>query len=243
MTDSSPTYFNSSQCKSTKLAPLHVSTQELTTTQQQEQRRKTTIARLQDSYQQRSPIDLTKLADATLLVEQAMRLLWGDLLDSEGMRETPLRVVKHWQQITSGLQLDAAEPLRKRFSCTHDEIVLVKDIPVVSLCEHHLLPFFGVAHIAYIPTSEVVGLSKLARALDILARRPQLQERLTDDLAALIEQELQPKGVAVVLSCEHSCMSTRGVLKSGAKTVTSSMLGAFRSDSAARKEVLDLIKE
>lgn len=171
-----------------------------------------------------------------------MRSLWGDLIDSEGMQETPQRVLKHWQDITSGLNQDPLEPLAKTFPCDHDEIVVIKDIPFNSLCEHHLLPFFGVAHVAYIPKGRVVGLSKIPRAIDILAARPQLQERLTDQVAEAVYTALKPLGVAVIFSAEHTCMSTRGVLKPGSVTVTSSMLGVFRDDVAARAEVLGLIK-
>jgi len=171
-----------------------------------------------------------------------MRSLWGDLLDSEGMEDTPRRVLKHWATITHGLNQDPQEPLAKTFPCDHDEIVIIKDIPFNSLCEHHLLPFFGVAHVAYIPSGRVVGLSKIPRCLDILASRPQLQERLTDQLAEVINTALQPVGVAVVLSAEHTCMTTRGVLKPGSITVTSCLLGVFREDPAARAEVLGLMK-
>lgn len=171
-----------------------------------------------------------------------MRSLWGDLLDSEGMEDTPRRVLKHWATITHGLNHDPQEPLAKTFPCDHDEIVIIKDIPFNSLCEHHLLPFFGVAHVAYIPSGRVVGLSKIPRCLDILASRPQLQERLTDQLAEAINIALQPVGVAVVISAEHTCMTTRGVLKPGSATVTSCLLGVFREDSAARAEVLGLMK-
>lgn len=171
-----------------------------------------------------------------------MRLLWGDLLDTEGMAETPARVAKHWATITGGLTQDPLLPLQKSFSCQHDELVLVKDIPFNSLCEHHLLPFHGVVHIGYIPSGRVVGLSKLPRCLDILAARPQLQERLTGQLAHTILSALSPQGVAVVIEAEHACMSTRGVLKPGAKTVTSCMLGVFRSETAARNEILGLLR-
>lgn len=185
-----------------------------------------------------APVDASILNALTLV----MRSLWGELLDSDGMTDTPSRVLKHWQQITHGLNEDPLEPLSKTFACEHDEIVLVKDIPFNSLCEHHLLPFFGVAHVAYIPNGRVVGLSKIPRALDILASRPQLQERLTDQLAISINTALSPIGVAVVLSAEHTCMTTRGVLKPGSTTVTSTMLGVFRDDASARNEVMRLMK-
>lgn len=171
-----------------------------------------------------------------------MRSVWGDLIDSEGMQDTPLRVLKHWITITQGITQDELEPLQKTFPCDHDEIVLVKDIPFNSLCEHHLLPFFGVAHVAYIPQGRVVGLSKIPRSLDILASRPQLQERLTDELAKAINTALNPRGVAVIMSAEHSCMSSRGVLKHGAKTVTSCMLGVFRDNLATCGELLNLVR-
>lgn len=185
-----------------------------------------------------APLDVSTLNQLT----SVMRSLWGELIDTEGMQDTPKRVLKHWQNITQGLYQDPLEPLQKTFPCDHDEIVLVKDIPFNSLCEHHLLPFFGVAHVAYIPQGRVVGLSKIPRCLDIIAARPQLQERLTDDLAKAINTALNPKGVAVIMSAEHTCMSSRGVLKHGAKTVTSCMLGVFRDDLAARSEVLNLVK-
>lgn len=171
-----------------------------------------------------------------------MRLLWGELLDTDGMHDTPLRVAKHWFDITAGLHQDPLEPLSKTFECNHDEIVLIKDIPFYSLCEHHLLPFHGTAHVGYIPNGRVVGLSKIPRCLDILAARPQLQERLTDQLATAIATALNPQGVAVVMEANHTCMSTRGVLKPGSTTVTSAMLGAFRDDATARQELLSLIR-
>jgi GTP cyclohydrolase IA len=180
-------------------------------------------------------LNLNRLSDV-------MRSIWGDLLDTESMADTPSRVLKHWQTITSGLNQDPKLPLQKTFPCDHDEIVLIKDIAFNSLCEHHLLPFFGVAHVAYIPHGRVVGLSKIPRSLDILAARPQLQERLTTELALAIESALNPVGVAVILSAEHTCMSTRGVLKHGTQTVTSCMLGAFRTDLSARSEILSLVK-
>lgn len=170
-----------------------------------------------------------------------MRELWGDLLDTEGMRETPSRVARHWQAITVGLNQNPLDPLAKVFSCEHDEIVLVKNIPVVSLCEHHLLPVFGVAHAAYIPSGKVVGLSKIPRTIEILSRRPQLQERLNDEIAAALQEALNPQGVAVVIKARHACMEYRGVMAHGAETVTSSLKGLFKEDLAARNEVMNLI--
>ena len=175
-------------------------------------------------------------------LSSVMRSLWGGLLDTEGMVGTPERVLRHWKEITSGLNEDPSEPLRKTFPCSHDQVVVEKDLAFNSLCEHHLLPFFGVAHVGYIPNGRVVGLSEIPRALDILARRPQLQERLTDSLAEVLMLTLNPLGVAVVMSAEHTCMTTRGVVKPGSKTVTSCMLGAFRNNAAARQEFMELIK-
>lgn len=171
-----------------------------------------------------------------------MRLLWGVKLDSDGMQDTPTRVAKHWATITAGLQQDPLQPLQKTFECNHDEIVLIRNIEFASLCEHHLLPFYGIAHVAYIPSGRVVGLSKIPRCLDILASRPQLQERLTDQLADAIERSLNPSGVAVILRASHTCMSTRGVLKPESQTVTSCMRGVFRVDASARAEMLELMK-
>ena len=176
------------------------------------------------------------------MMSELMRSLWGDLLDTEGMQDTPARVLKHWAASTSGLGQDPLEPLRKTFPCESDEIVAQKGITFSSLCEHHLLPCEGEAFVGYIPTGRVVGLSKIPRALDILAARPQIQEGLTEQLAEAIEEALQPKGVAVVLKASHSCMTARGVSKPGAQTVTSCMLGEFRSDPQARAEFMQLIQ-
>lgn len=175
-------------------------------------------------------------------LSEVMRSLWGDMLDEEGMQETPKRVLKHWQAATAGLHRDPAEPLLKTFPCDSDEIVIEKGLNFSSLCEHHLLPFYGTAYVGYIPTGRVVGLSKIPRALDILAARPQLQERLTTQLAEVISAALEPEGVAVVLKASHSCMTVRGVLKPGSETVTSCMKGVFRDDPTARAEFMQLIQ-
>ncbi|WP_392408154.1 GTP cyclohydrolase I FolE [Chlorogloeopsis fritschii] len=159
------------------------------------------------------------------------------------MEETPQRVAKHWATITRGLHQDPLEPLKKTFTCDHDEIVLIKDISFNSLCEHHLLPFFGVAHVGYIPSGRVVGLSKIPRSLDILAARPQLQERLTSELTQVIEDAIAPVGVIVVMEATHTCMSTRGVVKANAITTTSCVRGVFKTDFQARQEVLSLINK
>jgi GTP cyclohydrolase I len=169
--------------------------------------------------------------------------LWGKLMMTDPtMQETPARVLRYWLEATGGLDDDPTAPLATTFECDLDQIVIVRGIEFSSLCEHHLLPFFGVAHIGYLPRGRVVGLSKLARSLDILARRPQMQERLTLQLADAITTALDPIGVAVVIRAEHTCMSVRGVGKRGAETVTSCMQGAFRDDAAARSEFLTLLK-
>jgi GTP cyclohydrolase I len=144
--------------------------------------------------------------------------------------------------MTSGLNDDPLEPLSTTFPCDHDDIVLIKDISFVSVCEHHLLPFSGVVHVAYIPNGRVVGLSKIPRAVDILAARPQIQERLTQQIGGAVKQALDPAGVAVVIQAEHGCMSCRGVMKPGSTTITSSMTGLFRDDPSARAEIMALIK-
>lgn len=169
-----------------------------------------------------------------------MVLLWGEL--PEGMKETPARVVKYWVEMSQGLNLDPTEALNKVFDCEYDQVVIEKDIPFTSLCEHHLLPFYGVAHIGYIPNQKVVGLSKLPRALEVLATQPQIQERLTEQMGNLVFDNLNCKGVVVILEAEHNCMSCRGVRKHGVKTITSCLRGVFMTDSAARAEVLNLIK-
>ena len=183
-----------------------------------------------------------RAALAAPLLEAAMRIIWGDLLDTEGMRGTPARVAKHWVASTVGLHQDPALPLRTTFPCAHDEIVIVKDIPFHSVCEHHLLPFSGVAHIGYIPQKSVVGLSKLPRCLDVIAARPQMQERITREVADLIHTTLNAQGTIVVLEASHACMTCRGVLKGGSVTITSAVLGLFQTDIAARAEVFTLIR-
>jgi GTP cyclohydrolase I len=176
-------------------------------------------------------------------VTDAMALLWGaGFIADESTSETPRRVAKAWAEMTNGLAQDPLEPLKRTFACDHDEIVLIKDIPFKSLCEHHLLPFMGVASVAYIPSGRVVGLSKIPRCINILAARPQIQERLTEQLADAIAEALNPRGVAVVMSAEHTCMTVRGVQAPGSKTVTSAMRGVFREDSKARMELMQLIR-
>ena len=161
----------------------------------------------------------------------------------EGLRETPRRVAEMYEEFFSGLEEDPSEVLSTGFEEGHHEIVVLRDTPFFSICEHHFLPFYGIAHIGYIPQGRVVGISKLARALDILARRPQLQERLTNQLADTIYTTIQPEGVSVILSAEHMCMSLRGVKKPGAKIVTSASRGNFKTQAATRNELTALLRE
>ena len=177
--------------------------------------------------------------------EDAVRTLlrWaGDDPDREGLRETPARVARMYEEMFGGMRQDPAAPLQKTFTEKYDEMVLVKDIRFESMCEHHLLPFFGRAHIAYLPNGQIVGLSKLARLVEILSRRPQVQERMTENLADLVMQELNARGVGVVIEASHTCMSIRGVRKSDSMCTTSAMRGAFQSNLSTRSEFMALIR-
>ncbi len=161
----------------------------------------------------------------------------------DGLLDTPSRVARMYAEITEGLRIDPAEHLTTTFEADHDEIVLVRDIPFSSLCEHHLMPFIGTAHVGYVPgpSGRITGLSKLARVVDGYARRPQVQERLTTQVVNALEDTLEPKGAIVVLEAEHLCMSIRGVQKPGALTVTSAVRGLFREDPRSRAEAMALI--
>lgn len=161
----------------------------------------------------------------------------------EGLVETPDRVVRMYEEIFSGLNEDASEHLKVIFeSEEHEELVIVKDIPFYSYCEHHLVPFFGKAHIGYIPKAgRLTGLSKIARVVETLAKRPQLQERITKEVADIIMRELRPYGVIVVIEAEHMCMTMRGVKKPGSKTITSAVRGVFEKDLAVRSEAMSLL--
>lgn len=161
----------------------------------------------------------------------------------DGLRDTPARVARAYQEIFSGINQDPAELLTTNFDLGHEELVMVKDIEVYSVCEHHLLPFFGVAHVGYLPGfgGKITGLSKLARVVDIFAKRPQVQERLTTQIADAIEAALQPAGVIVVIEAEHLCMSMRGVKKTAARTITSTARGKLK-DEPSRSEVMNLIR-
>ncbi|MGC4980454.1 MULTISPECIES: GTP cyclohydrolase I FolE [unclassified Streptomyces] len=166
----------------------------------------------------------------------------GEDPDREGLRETPGRVARAYKEIFAGLLQRPEDVLTTTFDLGHDEMVLVKDIEVFSTCEHHLVPFRGVAHVGYIPSTsgKITGLSKLARLVDVYARRPQVQERLTTQVADSLMEILEPRGVIVVIECEHMCMSMRGIRKPGAKTITSAVRGQLR-DAATRNEAMSLI--
>jgi len=166
----------------------------------------------------------------------------GEDPDREGLLETPARVARAYREIFSGLRQEPEDVLTTTFDLGHDEMVLVKDIEVMSTCEHHLVPFVGVAHVGYIPagSGKITGLSKLARLVDVYARRPQVQERLTTQIADALMRILEPRGVIVVVECEHLCMTMRGVRKPGAKTITSAVRGQLR-DPTTRAEAMSLI--
>jgi GTP cyclohydrolase I len=166
----------------------------------------------------------------------------GENPDREGLQETPARVARAYREIFAGLWQKPEDVLTTTFDLGHDEMVLVKDIEVQSSCEHHLVPFHGVAHVGYIPSTDgkITGLSKLARLVDVYARRPQVQERLTTQIADSLMEILEPRGVIVVIECEHMCMTMRGVRKPGAKTITSAVRGQLR-DPATRNEAMSLI--
>ena len=168
----------------------------------------------------------------------------GEDPDREGLAETPARVARAYEEVFAGLREDPKIHLEKSFSENHRELVLVRDIPIYSTCEHHLVPFYGVAHIGYIPGAEgkVTGLSKLARVADMYAKRPQVQERLTAQIADAIVEKLNASAVIVVIECEHLCMAMRGIRKPGATTTTSAVRGGFQNNAASRAEVLSLIR-
>jgi GTP cyclohydrolase I len=167
----------------------------------------------------------------------------GEDPDREGLRDTPARVVRAYREIFAGLYIDPASVLNTMFDEDHNELVIVKEIPMYSTCEHHLVAFHGVAHVGYIPGADgkVTGLSKIARLVDLYAKRPQVQERLTSQIADAMVQRLNPLGVIVVIEAEHLCMAMRGVRKPGAVTTTSAVRGQFKTDAASRAEALDLI--
>ena len=177
-------------------------------------------------------------------IERAVReilLAIGENPDREGLRDTPARVARMYDELFGGLHEDPRVHVRKFFTEKCDEVILVRDISFNSMCEHHMLPFMGTAHVAYLPRDRVVGLSKLARVVEGVARRPQVQERMTEQIAHILEEELMAKGVAVVIEAVHTCMTIRGIRKPGSVCVTSAMKGCFRDMSSTRAELMTLI--
>lgn len=184
--------------------------------------------------------DLEKIEAGVRMILEGL----GEDTSRPGIEDTPGRVARMYAEICAGLQTDPQQYLKIVPAETHEEMIIVRDISIFSLCEHHLVPFFGVAHIAYIPNEgRIVGLSKLARVADMFARRPQIQERLTTQIADLIFEGLQARAVMVVVECEHFCMAMRGIRKPGAKTITSAVRGVFRDDQKLRAEALALINK
>lgn len=185
-----------------------------------------------------SNIDKAKIEKAVTLILEAI----GEDVEREGLVNTPRRVANMYEEIFAGISCEPQQLLQVSFTEYHDELVLVKDIPVYSVCEHHLLPFYGKAHVAYIPRGgKVVGISKLARVTEAYARRPQLQERLTSQIADCINDTLNPFGVGVVIEAEHMCMTMRGIKKPGSTTITSAVRGLFETRSETRAELFSLI--
>jgi GTP cyclohydrolase I len=180
------------------------------------------------------PVDLERVAAAV----REILLAIGENPDREGLRETPERVARMYEEMFSGLRQDPALVLRKTFAEKYDEMVLVKNIGFESMCEHHLLPFLGKAHIAYVPNGRIVGLSKLARIVEILSRRPQVQERMNEELADLVMQELDARGVGVVLEASHACMAIRGIRKADSVCTTSALRGVFLTNQSTRSEFM-----
>ena len=165
----------------------------------------------------------------------------GEDIEREGLKSTPKRVARMYEELLGGMKRDPKENLKSVFTENYDEIVLLRDVPFYSICEHHLMPFIGTANIAYLPDGKLLGVSKLARIVDCFAHQMQLQERLTSQIANFIMDNLRPKGVAVVLEASHSCMTIRGIKKPGSTMVTSALRGIFKKDSRTRSEVMSLI--
>jgi len=179
-------------------------------------------------------------------IEKGVKLILegiGEDLERPGVKDTPRRVAEMYEEIFAGIEGEPEQLLKSIEGESHDEMILIKDIPFYSVCEHHLLPFIGKAHIAYIPKGDIVGLSELAKALEHFAKRPQVQERLTSQLADLIMDRLKPKGAMVIIDADHLCMSMRGIKKPGSRTVTSAVRGTFRTKASTREEMLELIKK
>lgn len=187
-------------------------------------------------------MDFEKIKEGVRLILEGI----GEDLNREGLKDTPERVARMYMEIFSGIGKDPLEGIRPTvFHEKHDEMIIIKDIPFYSMCEHHLIPFYGRAHVAYIPGTKgkIVGLSKLARVVENASRRPSLQERLTSEIADALERLLEPLGVLVIIEAEHLCMSMRGVKKPGHLTITSALRGVFRTSQKTREEALTLIKE
>jgi len=182
-------------------------------------------------------VDLKRIEAAV----KEILLAVGEDTNREGLRETPLRVAKMYEELLEGMSHDPSENVAKAFHENYDEVVLLRDIPFYSVCEHHMMPFIGKAHIAYLPDGKVLGVSKLARIVDCFARRLQVQERLTGQVADFLMENLKPKGVAVVIEASHSCMTIRGIKKPGSMMVTSALRGIFIRDPRSRSEVLGLM--
>ncbi|MBD3674485.1 MAG: GTP cyclohydrolase I FolE [Planctomycetaceae bacterium] len=182
-------------------------------------------------------IDLDRIARAV----REILISIGEDPDRNGLLETPDRVARMYAELFSGLHTDPTHHLHKVFEETYDELVLVRDISFNSMCEHHLLPFMGVAHIGYLPRGKVTGLSKLARVVEEVSRRPQVQERMTHQIADLVHEELDTKGVIVVIDAEHTCMTIRGIRKPGSSTITSAVRGLFKTNESSRAEAMSLI--
>ena len=184
------------------------------------------------------PVDHARLEAAVIELLGAV----GEDPSREGLRDTPRRIADMYAEVFSGLAVDPAAYLKVGFEVAHNEMVILRNIPFYSMCEHHLLPFHGEAHVGYVPDGRVVGVSKLARAVEAYARRPQIQEQLTSQVAEAIMEALRPDGVAVVVEAEHLCMTMRGVQKPGSRMVTSAMRGRFRKSAVTRAEFLALVR-
>ena len=197
-----------------------------------------TIEKIPGQYRADSAIDLDRIERAIREVIEAV----GEDPGREGLREPPVRVARMYAELFEGLHSDPREYLRVGFEAGHDEMVILRDIPFYSVCEHHFMPFHGVAAVGYIPDGRIVGLSKLARLVDAYARRPQIQEQLTGQIADALMEALRPDGVAVVIEAEHLCMTSRGVKKPGSRMVTSATRGTFRKSEVTRAEFLLLVR-
>ena len=189
------------------------------------------------THKAKTRINIKKIEKAVTEILLAV----GEDIEREGLKRTPQRVARMYAELLTGLQEDPESHLESVFAEKYDEIVLLRDIPFYSICEHHLMPFIGKAHVAYLPAGAVLGISKLARVVDCFARRLQVQERLTDQIADFLMKSLTPQGVAVVLEASHSCMTIRGVKKPGSVMVTSSLRGIFKKDPRSRNEIMSLM--